>query len=33
MDDKYMQERAMDIKDISNRVIRLLKGNNSEDFL
>ncbi len=26
MDDEYMQERAMDIKDISGRVIRILKG-------
>ena len=33
MDDKYMRERAMDIKDISNRVIRILKGNDREDYL
>ena len=26
MDDEYMRERAMDIKDISGRVIRILKG-------
>ncbi|MSS11332.1 phosphoenolpyruvate--protein phosphotransferase [Clostridium sp. WB02_MRS01] len=26
MDDDYMRERAMDIKDISGRVIRILKG-------
>lgn len=33
MDDEYMRERAMDIKDISARVIRILQGNDSEDSL
>lgn len=33
MDDEYMRERAMDIKDISTRVIRILKGEESEDAL
>ncbi|MFV0344326.1 MAG: phosphoenolpyruvate--protein phosphotransferase [Anaerocolumna sp.] len=32
MDDAYMKERAMDIKDISGRVIRLLQGIDKEDF-
>ncbi len=27
LDDEYMRERAMDIKDISNRIIQILKGN------
>ncbi|MGN6710229.1 phosphoenolpyruvate--protein phosphotransferase [Anaerocolumna jejuensis] len=31
MDDNYMRERAMDIKDISGRVIRILKGIGNED--
>lgn len=33
MDDDYMRERAMDIKDISDRIIRILKGNESEHTL
>lgn len=33
MDDEYMRERAMDIKDVSDRVIRILKGNRNEAFL
>ncbi|WMJ86861.1 phosphoenolpyruvate--protein phosphotransferase [Anaerocolumna sp. MB42-C2] len=33
MDDEYMRERAMDIKDISGRVIRILKGNDNEESL
>ncbi len=31
MDDDYMRERAMDIKDISGRVLRILNGINNED--
>lgn len=31
MDDEYMRERAMDIKDISGRVLRILNGINNED--
>ncbi|MGB8456019.1 MAG: phosphoenolpyruvate--protein phosphotransferase [Anaerocolumna sp.] len=31
MDDEYMRERGMDIKDISDRVIRILKGNENDD--
>ena len=30
MEDEYMKERAADIKDISNRVIRVLQGKNSD---
>ncbi len=33
MDDKYMKERAMDIKDISGRVIRILKGDGKDESL
>ncbi|SHO43943.1 phosphoenolpyruvate--protein phosphotransferase [Anaerocolumna xylanovorans] len=33
MDDEYMRERAMDMKDISNRVIRILKGDESDGTL
>ncbi len=33
MDDAYMRERAMDIKDISGRVIRILSGNENENSL
>lgn len=29
MDDDYMRERAADVKDISNRVIRILQGNDT----
>lgn len=32
MDDAYMKERAADIKDISNRVIRILQGKTSTQF-
>jgi phosphotransferase system enzyme I (PtsI) len=31
LDDEYMRERAMDIKDISNRVIQILNGKDSKD--
>ncbi len=33
LDDEYMRERAMDIKDISGRVIRILSGNIKDDSL
>lgn len=31
LDDEYMRERAMDIKDISNRILKILSGNDSKD--
>ncbi len=33
MDDEYMRERAMDIKDISGRVMRILNGNIKDNSL
>ena len=33
MDDAYMKERAADVKDISNRVIRILQGGKSGEML
>ncbi len=32
MDDSYMQARAADVRDISNRLIRVLSGKNEETF-
>lgn len=33
MDDEYMRERAMDIKDISQRIIRILNGSDADKTL
>ncbi len=32
MDDDYMRERAADVKDISNRLIKILTGSQEQDF-